>query len=147
MGRVLGIARRAAKRADMETLESTVIGTASGVAGDSRGKPGDRQITLLSSDAWKAACAAVGRELPWTTRRANILVDGVTLPRAAGSLIEIGSARLEVTMETAPCSRMDEQCDGLRQALMPDWRGGVCCRVIDGGEIRIGSPVKIVATG
>ncbi|MDH4106836.1 MAG: MOSC domain-containing protein [Gammaproteobacteria bacterium] len=143
MGRVLGIARRAGKRAVMETLESAVITTASGVAGDSRGRPGDRQVTLLSNEAWQSACADAGRSLPWTTRRANILVGGVELPQAIGSVIEVGDVRLAVTMETAPCARMDEQCEGLRRALQPYWRGGICCRVIEGGEIRLDSPVRV----
>jgi len=144
MGKVLGIARRAAKRAPMETLQATSISEASGVAGDTRGRPGDRQVTLLSSEDWQAACADAGTDMPWTTRRANILVGGVELPHVAGAIIEIGDVRLEVTMETAPCSRMDEQYDGLRRALMPGWRGGVCCRVIEGGDVRVGSRVRIL---
>lgn len=143
MGKVLGIARRAAKRAPMETLQVAIISGDSGVAGDSRGRPGDRQVTLLSSEDWQAACADADSDLPWTARRANILVGGVELPRVAGAIIEIGDVRLEVTMETAPCSRMDEQHDGLRHALARAWRGGVCCRVIEGGEVRVGSTVRI----
>jgi len=143
MGKVLGIARRAAKRAPMETLQAANISRASGVAGDARGRPGDRQVTLLSCEDWQAACADAGSDLPWTARRANILLGGVELPHVAGAIVEIGDVRLEVTMETAPCSRMDEQHDGLRNALGPAWRGGVCCRVIEGGEVRVGSTVRI----
>ena len=38
---------------------------------------------------------------------------------------------------------MDEAEPGLMAALKPDWRGGVCCRVIQGGEITRDMPVTI----
>jgi len=38
---------------------------------------------------------------------------------------------------------MDETEQGLRMALAPDWRGGVCCRVIRGGTISNGMLVTI----
>ncbi len=143
MGRVAGIARRDKKRAPMETLETAEISKDTGVANDFRGKPGPRQVTLLSAEVWESVCGQLGKELPWTTRRANLLVDGLELPRQAGSIIEIGAARLEVTMETDPCSRMEEQCAGLKAALEPDWNGGVLCRVIQGGSISIGDSVTL----
>ncbi len=144
MGSLIGIARREKKRAPMETLDSAEISTATGVAGDSRGKPGDRQVTLLSARAWQAACAELGRDIEWTTRRSNLLIDDMDLPRAAGHIIAIGNVRLKTTIEIAPCSRMDEQVDGLTAALQPEWRGGVGCEVLDGGIVSIGDPVELI---
>ena len=83
--------------------------------------------------------------MPWTARRANLLVRGVELPKAAGAVIAIGDVRLQVMLETDPCSRMEEQCPGLREALTPDWRGGVCCRVLTGGTVSAGDVVTIEA--
>jgi MOSC domain-containing protein YiiM len=37
---------------------------------------------------------------------------------------------------------MDEAHDGLREALSADWRGGVYGKVLEGGPIRIGDPVR-----
>ena len=51
---------------------------------------------------------------------------------------------LKVTRETDPCPRMDEQLQGLTNALLPDWRGGVCCNVIEGGDVNLGSEVRIL---
>jgi hypothetical protein len=46
-----------------------------------------RQITVLAREAWEAAAAALGDpDLPWTVRRANLLVEGVELPRAGRHL-------------------------------------------------------------
>ena len=144
MGRLVGIARRDAKRAPMQTLERAEISTETGVADDFRGKPGDRQVTLISADVWENVCAELEQEIPWTTRRSNLLVEGVDLPRSAGPIIGIGDVRLEVTMEVDPCSRMDEQCPGLRDVLKPDWRGGVACRVLNSGVVAIGDVVEVV---
>lgn len=144
MGRLAGIARREQKRAPMETLESAEITPASGVANDSRGKPGNRQVTLLSARAWRDACNEIGADAPWTTRRSNLLTEDLELPKAAGIIIAIGDVRLRTTIEIDPCSRMDEQVAGLTKALQPDWRGGIGCEVIQGGTVSVGDEVSII---
>jgi len=144
MGRLTGIAHRDTKRAPMETLEQAQVSDQTGVAQDSRGKPGDRTVTVISARTWREVCAELGQEIPWTTRRANLLVDEIDLPKSAGQIIEIGDVRLKVIVEVAPCSRMDEQVEGLTNALKPDWRGGVACTVLQGGSISIGDAVTVV---
>ncbi|MFQ6004483.1 MAG: MOSC domain-containing protein [Woeseia sp.] len=147
MGRLVGIARREQKRADMESLEAAEISQETGVASDFRGKPGKRQVTVISAESWAAVCDELGREIPWTTRRANLLVEDIELPRRTGDVIEIGGVRLLVTMEVDPCSRMEQQCEGLKAALTPDWRGGVACTVLKGGSVRLGDGVSVLAAG
>jgi MOSC domain-containing protein YiiM len=144
MGRLIGIARREQKRAEMEILEDAEVSEQTGVAEDFRGKPGNRQVTVVSAEAWAAICEDLGQQIPWTTRRANLLVEDVRLPRRTGEVIEVGSVRLLITMEVAPCSRMEEQYNGLKAALTPDWRGGVACTVLQGGSVRLGDSVSIV---
>ena len=39
---------------------------------------------------------------------------------------------------------MDAQHQGLTQALKPDWRGGVCCRVMSDGQIKINDFIQIL---
>ena len=145
MGRLVGIARREAKRAEMQMLDTADISAQTGVANDFRGKPGNRQVTVISREAWAAACEDLGQEIPWTTRRANLLVEDIELPQRTGDVIEIAGVRLLVTMEVDPCSRMEEQFAGLQAALTPDWRGGVACTVLKGGPIRIGDSVSVSA--
>lgn len=144
MGRLIGIARREKKRAPMESLDSAVISTETGVAGDFRGKAGKRQVTLLSAEAWQEACNELGQDVAWTTRRSNLLIEGTQLPRSAGHIIAIGDVRLKTTVEIDPCSRMDEQVDGLKNALRADWRGGVGCEVLQGGSISVGDQVVLI---
>ncbi len=147
MGRLAGIARREKKRAQMVTLERAIISEQTGVADDFRGKPGNRQVALLSTRAWQATCAELGQEIPWTTRRANLLIADLDLPTSVGQIIVIGVVRLRITIEVDPCSRMEEQAPGLIMALQPDWRGGVACTVLQGGEVAIGDPVSMVDAG
>ena len=143
MGKVLGIARRGKSRAPMEPLDAVDVALETGVEGDVRGSLRDRQVTVLARESWDAACEALGRKLPWTVRRANILVEGLHLADEVGKTIRIGDLALVVTGETDPCSRMEEQAEGLREALLPDWRGGVTCRVAQGGAIRVGDGAEI----
>lgn len=127
---------------------------AEGVHGDIRGavastkKTRRRQVSLIEAESWAAALDDLGlageSRLPWHARRANILVEGLRLPREAGKVIAIGaSLRIETTVETEPCERMEALQPGLKAALMPDWRGGVCGRVLTDGEIAVGDAVRI----
>lgn len=143
MATLAGIARRATTRAPMEELDAVDISVENGVAADFRGRARKRQVTVLAVEDWRRACGEVGTDLPWTTRRANLLVEGVTLPREPGDTLHIGPVALRIERETDPCSRMDEQHSGLKAALTPDWRGGVCCTVVEGGSIAVGDPVRI----
>lgn len=149
MGRLTGIARKAAYRAPMQLLQQAEISPELGVAGDYRGKRFPRRaVTVLAREAWEAALAELADEvaasLDWTERRANLLVEGVELPRAAGGIVRIGGALLEVTYQTVPCGRMDAAFPGLKRALYPDWRGGITCCVVEGGPIALGDAVEVL---
>lgn len=146
-GTVQAIARRAASRAPMERLDAVEVSAEAGLNGDYRGRSMRRQVTLMSAEDWRAACAELGAELDWTLRRANLLVAGLALPREAGAVVRVGGVTLAVTGQTEPCARMDEQHAGLRAALAPDWRGGITCRVVEGGAIRVGDAVSVDGCG
>jgi MOSC domain-containing protein YiiM len=137
-GVLRAIAWKAKPRQPMLTAGAALITSAHGVTGDFRGAPGARQITILFEDDWRAACEALGVDLPWTVRRANFLVAGLANPRAAGGRLRIGAAAFAITGETDPCGNMDRQQEGLRAALTPDWRGGLTARVITGGDVAVG---------
>jgi len=142
MGHLLAIARAPVKRGSLIPIPEAEIGIDDGIAGDARGIRAGRQVTVVFREGWEAACSDLGVELPWTTRRANLLVEGVPVPKEGRRLV-IGAAVLEVTQETQPCQVMEAAHRGLRAALTPDWRGGVCCRVLQGGTIRIGDRVHV----
>jgi MOSC domain-containing protein YiiM len=122
----------------MELLDSVAVTAEAGVAGDFRGAPGPRQVTILFEADWRAACAELNLTAPWTTRRANLLIAGLANPQAAGGVLAIGPVRLAITGETDPCGRMEQQISGLRGALTPAWRGGLTASVLVGGVLRVG---------
>jgi MOSC domain-containing protein YiiM len=150
-GRLLAIARRPAPYAPMEEIERGTITKAAGLDGDHKGRKFPRrQITVLTREAWDDALAELRSEtgapvrLPWTARRANLLIEGVRLPRAKGAVLRVGKVELETTSETNPCRRMEQAYPGLLKALHPDWRGGVTCRVLSDGDVAVGDPVEVV---
>ena len=149
MARIAGIARHDRPRGPIETIDTVEWTIEGGLAGDFRGavRPGKkakRQVSLIEAKDWDAAMAETGHSLPWWHRRANLLVEDFDLPQTPGARLRIGAdVVLEITMECDPCSRMDELVDGLRLALIPDWRGGALARVISGGTISMGDAIVI----
>lgn len=148
-GRIAGIAHRPARRAEMITALEGELRVDAGLLGDHKGpRFPDRAVTLLAIEDWRAALGAAGADLAtlWTTRRANLLTEGLRLPRACGARLRVGGALLEVSAQTVPCARMDEALPGLRKALGPEWRGGVCCRVLEPGPLAIGDAIEVVSS-
>lgn len=128
----------------MLELQQAIVTVENGLQGDHRGKPGKRQITVMSLTDWQVACAELNVELPWTARRANLLVDELDFHYKIGHKISIGNSLvLEITGETDPCERMEDAQSGLFKALESDWRGGVTCRVVQGGLIKINNDVSL----
>ncbi|MFQ3325260.1 MAG: MOSC domain-containing protein YiiM [Pseudomonadales bacterium] len=144
MIKLQAIAVRAKPKAVMQELAEVNVSLSKGLSGDARGKPGKRQVSLLSSEQWGLACEEVGCKLPWTARRANILVSGMQFgPQHLGQIVCIGDLRMRIRDETEPCIRMERTQTGLLSALMPAWRGGVLCEVLSPGDIKIGDEVTI----
>lgn len=142
--KIVGLAIRAKSGAPMQEIEEAQITQTEGVLGDSRGKFTNRQITVLSLQQWREACEDVNIALPWTFRRANILISGNKFSKHdVSKIITIGDIKLQITEETEPCNRMDAQYHGLTKALKPNWRAGVCCKVLTGGQVRLGDKAEL----
>jgi MOSC domain-containing protein YiiM len=144
MGRIAGIARHSERRGPIETLGSVRISPEFGVEGDRNGGKTKRQVTLIEAADWTAALSEVGGDLPWWERRANLLVEDFDLPQRDGVRLRVGEqVVLEIKIEVAPCERMEELHPGLREALVPDWRGGAGAQVIAGGTVSVGDEIRI----
>ena len=141
MGRLEKIWLKRAVRGPMDVREAAVLVQGRGLQGNAN-QGGKRQVTLLDADAWREVAAEMGVDLDPSVRRANLLVRGLGLEDSRGRTLLVGTCRLRVHGETRPCERMDEACLGLREALLPKWRGGAYAEVLRGGEIRVGDPLR-----
>lgn len=145
MPKLLAIAYKTVKRGPMNEVLCANVTQLSGVEKDVFGRPGKRQVTVLSKIQWLQACHSIEADLPWTTRRANLLVDDLVFSGAdVGKHLHIGELRLEITGETDPCKKMEIAHVGLEAALTPDWRGGVTCRVLNDAMIHLGDEITLV---
>lgn len=144
MGTLKGISYRTERKGPMHELDTAEVTFDNGVHTDTRGKiKGKRQVTVITTEGWDAACAEINKQAPWTTRRANLLVEGLALQGTTGRNLRIGDMVLTITGELEPCERMDAQVPGMTAALTSDWRGGVTCSIVSEGSIRIGDTVNL----
>ena len=143
VGTLKGIAVRQASRAAMQEHTAVDVTIAAGIVQDYRGT-GRRQVTFLASAQWRQVMEALGVDLPWHTRRANLFIEGCDLHTAVGGRLQIGDCHFAIEGETEPCQRMDELQAGLRQALAPNMRAGVWGKVVQGGRLEVGQSVHLL---
>jgi MOSC domain-containing protein YiiM len=146
MARLAAIWIKRARRGPMDARDRARLIAGRGIEGNADfGNP--RQVTLVAVERWHEAEAELGLAVDPSTRRANLLIDGLDLKESRGRVLRIGAVRLRLRGETRPCERMDDACPGLRAALAPDWRAGAWGEVLDGGEITVGDAVAWSAEG
>lgn len=145
-GRVEWIGVRPGRRRPVLACGAVQARAGRGLAGDRYGRlGGNRQVTLIETEGLAAAGALLGTGAvdPALVRR-NLAVSGIDLAALVGRRFAVGEAVLEGTGPCRPCAHMDEALGpGGRDALAG--RGGLTARVIQGGHIRLGDPVRALA--
>lgn len=141
-GRLESIWLKRAHRGPMDSVPSAEMVSGAGIAG-SVDRSRRRQVTIISAEAWDEMMLELNASVPPSARRANLLVSGLELENTRGRVLRIGTTSLAIGGETTPCERMDEAHPGLRDVMLPHWRGGVFAQVVDGGTIRVGDPVSL----
>ena len=145
--RVTGLSVRRNKADPPEERPSITIDPSEGVH-DDHGRGAKRQVTIIAHESWRDTEGVIGHGIPWTTRRANVLVEGLDLSTLlVGGVLRLGACSIEILGETFPCDLMDRLEPGLKAALLPETRGGVYGRVVDEGTISVGDPAAIERPG
>ena len=128
----------------MRTLERARELEDRGLEGDrvTRTAGGKRQVTLIMAEHLDVIASLLGLDAidPAQVRR-NVVVRGINLRALERMRFTLGEVELEGTGPCEPCAKMDTALgDGAFQAMRG--HGGITARVIRGGEIRIGDPVR-----
>ncbi len=137
VGTIGAIAVRTAEDGPMREIDRAVATPDGGLDGDIAVSP-DRGVTLISAVQWREVTAELKADLPWHTRRANVLVECARLGDLIGRTVQLGDVQVAIIAETKPCGIMDRLHPGLLQSLVPDCRGGVYGRVLTGGTFQTG---------
>ena len=130
----------------MTVLEETYANIG-GLANDraSKGNPDSkRQVTIIQYEHLNAAAAFLGKEKidPALVRR-NIVVKGINLNALKSKQFRLGEAVLEMTGFCHPCNRMEENLGKGGYNAMRG-HGGITCRVIKAGKLRVGDAVNVI---
>jgi MOSC domain-containing protein YiiM len=148
VGRVEAIIVRGPSRAPARRVAGTTAVAGIGLADDRLGQRGEaelstRQVTLIQAEHLPviAQLARVETVDPVGLRR-NLVVSGINLLALKNARLEVGGALLEIVGPCQPCSRMEEAIGPGGYAAMRG-HGGMTARVLVGGPIREGDPVRV----
>ena len=140
-GQIEAIWIKRAKRGPMDAVAEAEMIAGKGLVGNAN-QGGRRQITIIDAAVWERIMGELGATIEPSARRANIMVRGLELANTRKQVLLLDECRVRIFTETKPCERMDEVLPGLKAALYPNWGGGVCGQVIDGGRVRVGAVAR-----
>ncbi|CAG0956718.1 MAG: hypothetical protein HND27_00435 [Bacteroidetes bacterium] len=144
MGKVIGIAGISRPTGDITVYASAKVSFRFGIADDFRSKlDTEKQILILSEEAWNDVCNDLGQKLHWTKTNANLLLRGVDLKSSIGKMLTIGNFKIEITGKIIPSDEFNEVYIGLKEVLSRDFRAGVYAKVITEGVVSEGDYVRI----
>jgi MOSC domain-containing protein YiiM len=141
LGRLEAIWLKRAHRGKMDEVTEATAVAGQGIAG-SVDRSRRRQVTIIEREVWESIMRQLDADVSPSSRRANLMVSGVRLQDTRGRTLRVGSVRLAIGGETTPCERMDEALPGLREAMRPNWGGGVFAQVLDDGIMTVGDTVR-----
>jgi len=135
-------------RAPMQALDRVRAIAGFGLDGDryatGRGHysefPDVREVTLIEVETLIALARDHGTTLEPFEHRRNLTVEGLPLNHLVGRRFHVGPVLLEGGRLNTPCRYLDLLTGKIVCDLLTH-RSGLNCRIIEGGEIRIGDAV------
>lgn len=145
-GQVDWIGVRKARGEPMLLLDEVLANIGTGLQGDKAGaRPGGkRQVTLIQTEYLPLVQTLLAKPaLTFADLRRNIAISGINLNALKDQIVQVGTARFEITGFCHPCKRLEENLGhGTFNALRG--HGGVTARVIQDGQIKIGDALQVV---
>ena len=141
-GRVEAIWTKRAHRGEMDAVDRVALVADGGIRDDANFGRKKRQVTVIEKEVFDR----IREDLPDADpkmRRANFMVSGIRLEETRGHVLTLGGVRIRIYGETRPCHLMEEQCEGLQDALDAGWSGGAYGAVLDDGEVSVGDAASI----
>lgn len=142
--RVVAIHVAPGRRLPVKSVESVVAEAGLGLIGDRYHGATRLQVTIQSLSDLDAAARDLGYEFDCGATRRNITVDEGELPTKHGTRLRVGDVELEVWRGVPPCRLLDDDI-GRGAAAAMKGRGGVGCRVLTSGTIRVGDEVTVLS--
>ncbi len=139
-GQIEWIGLRPARLDPMRVMKSAELAV-TGLVGD-RSRKGKRALTLLQAEHLPviASLAHLGFVEPETLRR-NIVVSGINLTALRHHPVRVGTALVQITVQCAPCSRMEAALGAGGYSAMRG-HGGWCAEVLEEGDVAVGDGVR-----
>ncbi|MFT6387836.1 MAG: MOSC domain-containing protein YiiM [Cellvibrionaceae bacterium] len=143
-GKLEWIGLRPARKVPMIIVDEVMAVEGLGLTGDRRceGSRGSaRQATIISVEYIDSITRLLKKESidPAILRR-NLVVSGINLTALRHQCFQIGDAIFAATALCHPCSRMEKALGKNGVAAMLG-HGGLCAKIIRGGQIRINDDV------
>jgi MOSC domain-containing protein YiiM len=156
-GRVLAIAIAPEAKGPTHNVDSVQAVPGQGLAGDRYGsgigasqfkgrrKP-ENEVSLIDQGAILAANEQSGLSIQHLETRRNLLTEGVPLNDLVGKTFRVGSAVLKGIELCEPCGYLERRTyPGIMAALKH--RGGLRCRLLEGGQLHVGDEIVFVSEG
>jgi MOSC domain-containing protein YiiM len=101
----------------------------------------DAQLTLFELETLVAIKRDAGVDLGPEEHRRNVTVEGVPLNHLVGRHFWLGETLLEGTRLVEPCRHIEKVTGkAISKALIN--RGGLYCKILLGGDVRVGDVVR-----
>lgn len=152
-GRVRHIHVATDQRAPPTAVDTVEAVAEAGIRGDryfdAAGTFADREgsdLTLIAVEALETVEREYGIALEPGVHRRNVTTEGVSLAPLVGERFRVGEAVCLGTERCTPCAYLEAHLEqrGVREALVG--RGGLRCRILEGGSISVGDLVEASVT-
>ncbi|GAA6135843.1 MOSC domain-containing protein [Oceaniserpentilla sp. 4NH20-0058] len=147
-GELTWVGVRPARKEPMQSLQRCQAIEGKGLQGDHRmGKtPGSgRQVTIISEEFIAQISHYLGGKIvPPELLRRNIVVKNINLNALRYQNFQIGEAIFQAGALCHPCTRMEQALGKGAIAAMMGY-GGLCCKVIRGGDFTVGDRVELIS--